>query len=652
VLGGGQPNGAAVKPTAILSARLGERCPNLWQLEAEMMRREILLAVLMSGHFATLRCAQAPPEKLSSMSIEDLLNVRVTSVSRTEQKLSRTASAIYVITQEDIQRSGATNIPDTLRMVPGMDVGQINANTWAISLRGFNGLYSHGLLVMVDGRTVYTPSFGGVYWDQLDIPLEDIERIEVIRGPGGSVWGANAVNGVVNIITKKASQTKGGMIVAGGGNLDQGFGTLQYGGSVGKATDYRVYAKYFNESQLPGVTGADGGDGWNILRGGFRADSTVSAKDSLTFLGDLYTGREHVFAGYLPSVTSPGLLQIPAETPMNGGYVQMAWKRTHSARSDTTLQISYDQYNRGFLVTNEVRDSWDVDLTHHRAWGERQNVVVGLSYGYSANETNSTLFYSLPGSHFEMFSGFVEDEIAVIRNRLYLTAGTKLEHNNYTGFGAMPSIRGTWLPGAHQTVWAAVSRSVRTPSENEVASRVNFGGFIGPGGTPMLVSLFGNPNLADEEVTTYEFGYRTALSGQLSIDLAAYYGDTDHLVTYEHETSFFEVVPAPPHLVLPLIRGNRMQGESHGLEAFATWKVASRWTLSPGYAFEKIHIHLCSFTAPPAGNPSRVNTNSRRHSYSISPNSWNGRIALSMIIKRRLCSGSSGTIRLAMIWRA
>jgi iron complex outermembrane recepter protein len=216
---------------------------------------------------------QATPPDLTSLSLEDLMNTKVTSVSRTEQKISRTASAIFVITASDIARSGATNIPDLLRMVPGTDVAQIDANTWAISVRGFNGRFSNELLVLVDGRTVYTPTFGGVWWDVLDLPLEDIERVEVIRDPGGTIWGVNAVNGVVNILTRKAAETKGGMVVGGGGNLDQGFGTAQYGGGLGKRTDYRVFAKYFNQDHFPGPAGAQGTDGWHSLRGGFRMDT-------------------------------------------------------------------------------------------------------------------------------------------------------------------------------------------------------------------------------------------------------------------------------------------------------------------------------------------------------------------------------------------
>ena len=236
--------------------------------------------------------SQGTPADLTGLSLEDLMNTKVTSVSKTEQKISRTASAIFVITAADIARSGMTNIPDLLRLVPGVDVAQITANTWAISVRGLNGRFSNELVVLVDGRTVYTPTFGGVFWDVLDLPLEDVERIEVIRGPGGTVWGANAVNGVVNIITKKAAETKGGMVVAGGGNLEQGFGTAQYGGGLGKRTDYRIFTKYFNQDHLPAPGGAVGADGWHALRGGFRTDSRLSAKDSLMVEGDLYTGEE------------------------------------------------------------------------------------------------------------------------------------------------------------------------------------------------------------------------------------------------------------------------------------------------------------------------------------------------------------------------
>jgi iron complex outermembrane recepter protein len=534
---------------------------------------------------------------LSSMSLEDLLNVEVTSVSKTQEKLSQTASAIYVITQEDIRDSGAANIPDVLRMVPGMDVAQINSNTWAISARSFNGRFSNELLVLVDGRTVYTPTFGGVFWDVLDLPLEDIERIEVIRGPGGSVWGANAVNGVVNVITKKAGESKGAMVVAGGSNLDQGFATLQYGAAAGKTTDYRVYSKYFNQDHLPDAAGANGEDGWRILRGGFRVDSSASAKDSLSFQGDVYSGQEGQTSFFLPSISAPGAVKTSSEVNLSGGFLQSVWNHVYSARSDTTLQVYYDRYTRNDVLM-ERRGTFNIDFSHHLAWGDRQSLVWGLGYRYSASTSDGGLGFSLdpPNLDIQLFSSFAQDEIALVRDRLYLTVGTKLEHNYYTGFGLMPSLRAAWLLTARQTLWAAFSRSLRTPAATDESSRVAFAGFIAPGGTPAVAALVGNPAITNEKSHTYEIGYRATLSKRLLLDISAYYNDWGAQETTEPSTPFFETTPAPAHLVLPLTYQNLMYGESHGFEVFGRWRISDRFTLSPGYAFERVHMQL----APPA----------------------------------------------------
>src|SRR6201999_2739793 len=229
--------------------------------------------------------AQQKAQDRADASLEDLMKVEVTSVSKKEQALSRTAAAVFVITQEDIERSGATNIPDLLRMVPGLDVAQINASTWAISSRGLNSQFSNELLVLIDGRNVYTPSFGGVFWETVDLPLENIERIEVIRGPGASIWGENAVNGVVNIIRKKAGDTKGGLVTAGGGNTDVDFATVQYGSSIKERVDYRGYVKYFDSHDMRSLSGGDGGDGWHLARAGFRTDTKITEKDGLVVEG-------------------------------------------------------------------------------------------------------------------------------------------------------------------------------------------------------------------------------------------------------------------------------------------------------------------------------------------------------------------------------
>jgi iron complex outermembrane recepter protein len=568
--------------------------------EFRLQRRTWLPAFfLLACPIAQAQSLQTPPASngdLTQLSIENLMNVEVTSVSKKEQKLSRTAAAVFVITQEDIERSGATNIPDLLRMVPGLDVAQINGSTWAISARGLNGQFSNELLVTMDGRNVYTPSFGGVFWDTFDLPLENIERIEVIRGPGGTVWGENAVNGVVNIIQKKAGQTTGALVVAGGGNRDAEFGTAQYGGKLGRRTDYRVYSKYFNREAMEGASDENGRDGWHLLRAGFRSDTTFSGKDSLTVQGHMYGGREGDPAMTLPSITSPGLVDTEVFVNLSGGFMQSIWDHTYSERSDSTLMVSYDQYERCNLL-GDKRKTFNADFHHHLAWRERQEFVWGLGYRQTAEDSDGTIEFSLnpPKRSTHVFSGFVQDEIAVIPNRLYFTIGTKLEHNTYSGFTPLPSVRAAYEFNDRHMVWAAISRAVRTPAEIDVALRLNTGGFTEPDGTPVLISVFGNPHIRDEQVTAYEAGYRTTIGQRLSVDLAAYYNDYQHQLSAEPAKPFFETAPLPPHLVLPTTNANLIAGEEHGVEIAAKWKVTNRWTLSPSYDFARIHMHR---TAP------------------------------------------------------
>src|SRR6202034_3724529 len=323
-------------------ATAGAAVGRLWEDPKVFIRNTGALVVALALSLAPAWPQQAGPD-LTQESLTDLMNVEVTSVSQKAEKLSRTASAVFVITQEDIRRSGSTNLPDLLRMVPGVEVAQIDSNTWAISVRGLNQRFSNELLVLVDGRSVYTTEFGGVYWDTLDLPLEDIERIEVIRGPGGSAWGANAVNGVVNIITKKTSDTLGALVVSGGGNVQQGFGTLQYGGNAGSSITYRAWAKYFNDDHYPDPMNQDGADGWRSLRAGFRIDAAPTAKYSLTFQGDIYTDREGTPVFAFPSITLPGPIPVNITMNLSGGFLQGAWNHTFSAQSVTTLQVSYDQ---------------------------------------------------------------------------------------------------------------------------------------------------------------------------------------------------------------------------------------------------------------------------------------------------------------------
>ncbi|HTZ74540.1 MAG TPA: TonB-dependent receptor [Candidatus Aquilonibacter sp.] len=534
------------------------------------------------------RAQQQGPD-LSSKTIQDLMNIEVTSASKKEEKLSRTASAVFVVTQADIQKSGATNIPDLLRMVPGLDVAQINENTWAISARGFNGRFANELLVLVDGRSVYTQVTGGVFWDTLDLPFNDIDRIEVVRGPGASLWGANAVNGVINIITKEASATQGSFVESGGGNVEEGFATAQYGGRLPRSS-YRAFAEYFNRDHFDPV-GGQSDDGWHMLRGGFRTDTAVSPADKLTLEGGLYAGREGQQIGFLPALTAPGPELVDSEVNISGGFVRGAWEHHYSDQSDISFQSYFDRYERDDAL-NEGRATFDATFQHHFAWGSRQDFIWGLGYRYSASNSTGSLFVSLHPADLgeQLFSGFAQDEIALSPNRVYLTGGAKVEHNYFTGFNVLPRASIVWLVAPNETVWTSVARAVRTPADTDADIRLNVGGFIGEGGTATVISIFGNRHLVDEGTNSYEAGYRALLRKDLSFDLAAYYATYDHQETTEPETPFMESSPAPPHLVLPSTYENLMHGESPGVEAFAEWNVTSRWNVSPGYAFQKIHM--------------------------------------------------------------
>jgi iron complex outermembrane recepter protein len=561
---------------------------------ADVLRRCIVRVVLLAlgVSLALPAWAKQKQKDLTNLSIEDLMNFPVTSVSKTEQSLSKAASAIFVITPEAIRRSGANNIPDLLRMVPGLDVARINANTWAVSVRGFNARYSNELLVLMDGRTVYAPTFGGVFWDVLDLPLGSVERIEVIRGPGASIWGANAVNGVVNIITTKSSATQGLRLVAGDGNVDQGFGTVQYGGRLGKRTHYRAYAKYLNQGQFPTNTDANGEDGWRMLRGGFRADSVLSSKNTLMFQGDIYSAREGLPTSDFVIMPSPAERDLQLMINVGGGFLQGVWNHTASPRSNTSLHLSYDTYERNDQLREE-RHTFDVDFQHNFNVRARQQIVWGGTYRYSISRSEGSSGASLVPADLntQLFSSFIQDEIVLVPDHLFFTLGTKLEHNHYTGFGIMPSARVAWTPTQRRTLWAAFSKTARTPSETDTALRADVGAFAGPGGIPVVVTLSGNPLVRNEESTDYEIGYRTSFTEQFSIDVTAYYNNYAHQNTSEPSLPFLVQMPLP-HLVLPLVTMNLMHGETHGFEVAVNWKATRRWTLNPGYAFEQIHMHL------------------------------------------------------------
>lgn len=568
-----------------------DRCCALFSTRAS--QRLLTFAAIVLLAFPELQTLSAQTPDLTQKSLEDLMSIEVTSVSKREQKISQTAAAVFVISQEDIGRSGALNIPDLLRMVPGLDVAQIDAGKWAISARGFNGQYSNKLLVLIDGRAVYSPIFAGVFWDSENVPLDSIERIEVIRGPGAAAWGSNAVNGVINIITLSAEDSQGGNIAAGAGNSTIGPMTIRYGGKARSVGAYRIFAEGFHVSALPTFAGMDGQDGWRLIHGGFRTDTTFSTKDSLTTEGELYQGNAGELAFTPTSLSPPESAIVALHDRYSGGNLLARWNHTFSPASTTSLQLYFDRTNRGDTTYSIGRNTFDIDFQHHVVWGARQDIVWGLGYRVSMDDIEPTLRISATPQRrrTQLFNSFAQDEIAIFPNRVHLSLGARIEHNDYTGFNFQPSARLVWTPDDKRSIWGAVSLADRIPARSDTDFRVNFEALPGPGNLPILVSLFGNPNQRNEKLTAFEIGYRAALTSRFSMDSTVFYNRYHDLTSVQPEASRLESSPPPVHLLIPESFGNSLFGETHGIETFANWKVTRSWTLNPGYTFFAIHLH-------------------------------------------------------------
>ncbi|HKL82321.1 MAG TPA: TonB-dependent receptor plug domain-containing protein, partial [Desulfobacter sp.] len=419
----------------------------------------------MLGPFQTL----AAQKDIFELSMEELMDIEVTSVAKKSQNLSNSATAIHVITNEDIKRSGVTNIPDALRMVPGITVARIDANKWAVSARGFAGRFANALLVLIDGRSVYTPAFSGVYWEVSDVLLEDVDRIEVIRGPGATVWGANAVNGVINIITKHAGDTQGGYVALGSGNHENVISSVRYGDALGQDTFWRFYAKHQSRDEFTLASGSDAGDAWTKTQAGFRLDSMLSSRDSLTIQGDIYEAdidQTLLLAGLTPPSY---LTSTPVETDIKGWNLLSRWKRTLSPDSDFTLQVYYDGKNQAEDINESDRNTFDIDATHRFALGAWNDIVWGIRYRYTRDRFSESYIVSIDPTEEEdhLFSGFIQDEISLADDAVKLTFGSKLEYNEYSHMEIQPTIRALWKVNNEHKVWGAISRAVRTPSRFE-----------------------------------------------------------------------------------------------------------------------------------------------------------------------------------------
>ena len=536
------------------------------------------------------------PDDLTELNLHELLEIEVTTVSRKLQKISKAASAVFVVTQEDIRRSGATSIPEVLRMVPGLQVARLDSNKWAVTSRGFNGWFANKLLVLIDGRSVYTPLFAGVFWDRRDTLLEDIERIEVIRGPGATLWGSNAVNGVINIITKKAEDTHGGLAIAGIGTEERGFGALRYGGTLGKNASYRVYTKYFSRDGFVNSSQHDAEDEWEVLRAGFRVDWNRSKADSITFSGDIFNGNRGNKETLL-SLSPPFGMEIDLDVDNTGGHFLSKWTHTFSDTSDIALQFYYARTELRSETVREIRDTFDIDFQHRFPLTPHHDIIWGIGYHFSLNDIDDKFTVSFdPNSHADqLVSSFIQDDITLIKDRVHLTLGSKFEHNNYTGFEIQPNARIVWTPNDRHSIWGAVSRAVRIPSRIENDGRINsqvFSSSRNSDSLPILVALFGDHDIDSENLIAYEIGYRLQPTDRFSLDIAGFYNVYDDLRTIEPGSPFIGTTSDPLHLVIPVNANNKMDGETYGIELAADWQVFNWLRLKGAYTYLEMKLHL------------------------------------------------------------
>ncbi|HEX5476169.1 MAG TPA: TonB-dependent receptor plug domain-containing protein [Vicinamibacterales bacterium] len=526
------------------------------------------------------------PEELKHMSLDDLTRIEVTSVGKAPEAVWDTPAAVYVITQEDIRRSGATSIPEILRLAPGVNVSRIDSDHWAIGIRGFANQFSKSVLVLIDGRSVYTPLFAGVYWQVQDTLIEDIDRIEVIRGPGGTVWGSNAVNGVINIITQSARDTTGALVSALGGSVDHGIGEARVGGASDRFA-YRVYGKGFARGPEDHPAGVEYDD-WHGGQAGFRTEWTHAA-DSVTFQGDAYRsvdGSQVQIASFSP----PSAPIVDGNIVFTGANLLARWKRDIRPDSGFSLQVYWDHTSQSGPQAQDTLDTFDVDYVQRTPW--RRNRFV---YGAGARISPDRFTQVVPTTSFvpadrtlTLYSAFLQDQVA-LAPAVGLTVGSKFEHNVYTGLEVEPTVRVLWTPSGRQSAWAAVTRAIRSPARLDRDLDL----FLLARGTPPIVyaQVEGNSSFESETLAGYELGYRALVRSRLSLDIAGFHNRYDGLVGLGNATLASVQGPGVPHLVGTLLWTNAVDGATDGFEITPDWRPVSWWQLRGAYSYLHMDLH-------------------------------------------------------------
>ena len=576
------------------------------------------IVVLLIGCIECSLPARAESFELGDLDIEQLMDMELSSAARKVQSLQQTAAAAFIITRENIRRSGADSLPEALRLAPGIEVAGISASKWAVSARGFNGRFANKLLVLIDGRNIYTPAFSGVYWAAQDIPLEDIERIEVIRGPGATMWGANAVNAVINIITRHAADTTRGVVTAHGGSRGHSLG-LHYGAEAGEDVHSRVYAKHSRGKNFVDDDGKNLADDWERRQAGFRVDWKTDKSNEWTVQSDI-ANLEQGQVYDLPDALNPPYIDRQADrADIRNAHLLGRWQRTLSSSSELRLQSYMDYSRRDEITHHERRISWDIDFQHRFSPAAQHDFIWGTGYRVTEDDMTSPAYIALePQSrHDQTFSGFVQDEIELLDDELWVTLGGKFEHNDYSGFEIQPNLRALWLMRPGHSVWGAISRAVRTPSR--ALHDVRITRFVmpplspqNPAPLPVAVTLVGNEAVASEKVLAYELGYRVQPRTNLGLDIAAFYNRYQDIITAR---------PEPPILVgtyldLPVSTNSDIEGETYGLELVLDWYPREHWHIQAVYNALEIDMRQVGMYDP-SGPEKLIEGSSPRRQFSL-----------------------------------
>jgi iron complex outermembrane receptor protein len=502
------------------------------------------------------------PVELKGLSLEQLVDVRVTSVSKRPEPLSEAASAIQVVLGNDIRRAGVTSLPEALRLAPNLQVARANASQWAISSRGLNNVLANKLLVQIDGRTVYAPLYAGVFWDAQNVLLEDVERIEVVSGPGGALWGANAVNGVVNVITKDARDTHGVFAQVGAGTEVRKTGGVRWGGAIGSDAHLRVYGAGFERDDTIELDGSDAKDGWWLSQGGFRGDMGVGERTNLTVQGDYYVSEPN----------PDGTESVDAR----GGNGIVRVEHSLSDRSAVWASVYYDRTYRDFNNDFEERVATvDFDSQHRFAIGDRNEVIYGAGFRWMHHEiANLPLFGFFPGDDIlRLYSAFLQGAVSFAGGRVKATVGAKFEHNHFTGAEWQPSARLGVVPRRGQLAWVAVSRAVRTPSRIDR----DFIAYLAAD-VPLIQ---GSKDYDSEDVVAYEAGWRVQARETVTGSISVFHNEYDGLRSAE---------PGPPPVGFPITFDNGVQGWINGIELAGACQLTNHWKLRGGYTFMQKHL--------------------------------------------------------------